>query len=368
MYRSIFFISWLIISGFALGQYPDSIRLNDVRFLASHNSYKKKPDPRVVKFLKRFKKQLSGEMDPIQIDYGHELLSVQMNEYGIRGFELDVNYDPEGGHFKKRRVNAFISGLKQRSKDTLLNKPGYKLVHIADVDYESNYTTFVQALTEIREWSLKDRQHTPVFINIEIKKANPGDYSKALRFLGFKKAINVDSLALLLLDQEIRSVFSGTDCLYTPKDLRQGSVTTKQQLDVNGWPSLNACLGKIFFILDGDVKGIYLRSLDRGDDRPMFLYGAPEAPSTAFVIENDPIGKEKEIGHLSERYMVRTRSDAGTLEARANDKTRWDAALSSNAQIISTDYYRPDPALSNFFVRFEPETMDKMTGLVLRSL
>jgi len=96
-------------------QYPDSIRLNDVRFLASHNSYKKKPDPKVLKFLKHFKKQLSGEMDPIQLDYGHELLSVQMDQYGIRGFELDVNYDPKGGQFKKRRVNAFIPGLKQRS-------------------------------------------------------------------------------------------------------------------------------------------------------------------------------------------------------------------------------------------------------------
>ena len=366
--RTRILLVFMVAAFSSQAQYPDSIRLNDVRFLASHNSYKKKPDPRVVRFLKRFKKQLSGEMDPIQLDYGHELLSVQLNDYAIRGFELDVNYDPKGKHFRKRRVNAFISGLKQRSSDTLLTKPGYKLVHIADVDYESNYTTFVQALTEIRDWSLKDRQHTPVFINIEIKKANPGDYSKALRFLGFKKAMNVDSLSLMLLDQEIRSVFSGTDCLYTPKDLRQGSVTTKQQLDENGWPSLNACLGKIFFILDGDVKGIYLRSLDRNDDRPMFLYGIPDAPSTAFVIENDPIGKEEEIGFLSDKYMVRTRSDAGTLEARANDKSRWESAVRSNAQIISTDYYRPDPTISEFFVRFEPEMIDKVTGLVIRSI
>lgn len=348
-------------------QYPDSIRLNDVRFLASHNSYKKKPDPKVLKFLKHFKKQLSGEMDPIQLDYGHELLSVQMDQYGVRGFELDVNYDPKGGQFKKRRVNAFIPGLKQRSKDSLLAKPGYKLLHIADVDYESNYTTFVQALTEIREWSLSNRAHTPLFINIEIKKANPGDYSKALRFLGFKKAIKVDSLALVLLDTEIRDVFNGTDCLYTPTNFRQGSETVKQQLEANGWPALNASLGKIFFILDGDVNGIYLRSLDRGDDRPMFLYGDPEAPSTAFVIQNDPIGREREIAQLSVRYMVRTRSDAGTLEIRSNDKSRWESALRSNAQIISTDYYRPDYSLGNLFVQFNAEMFDKITGLVLRS-
>jgi hypothetical protein len=350
-----------------LGQYPDSIRLNDVRFLTSHNSYKRKPDPKVVKFLQRFKKKLSGEMDPIQIDYGHELLSVQMNDYAIRGFELDVNYDPKGGHFKKRRVNFFIGGLKQRSKDSLLREPGFKILHIADVDYESNYTTFKQAITEVRDWSLSHPNHTPVFINIEIKRSNPGDYSKALRILGFKKAVRMDSTALHALDQEIMDVFFNTNGLYSPAKLKGSYPTVQDRLSVLGWPSLNETCGKVFFILDGDVQGAYLRSLDKGDDRPMFLYGKPDAPSTAFVIENDPIGRELEISNLSEKYMVRTRSDAGTLEARSNDRSRWESALKSNAQIISTDYYRPDPALSSFYVQFDPKMVDMVTGLVLRT-
>lgn len=354
-------------SGFVLGQYPDSIRLNDVRFLTSHNSYKRKPDPKVVKFLQRFKKKLSGEMDPIQLDYGHELLSVQMNEYAIRGFELDVNYDPKGGHFKKRRVNFFIGGLKQRSKDSLLREPGFKILHIADVDYESNYTTFKQAITEVRDWSLSHPNHTPVFINIEIKRSNPGDYSKALRILGFKKAVKLDSTALYALDWEIQEVFANTIHLYRPRQLKGDHETVQERLEAEGWPSLNETCGKVFFILDGDVQGAYLRSLDRGDDRPMFLYGKPDAPSTAFVIENDPIGREKEINNLSEKYMVRTRSDAGTLEARSNDKSRWESALQSNAQIISTDYYRPDQALSSFYVQFDPKMVDMVTGLVLRT-
>jgi hypothetical protein len=354
-------------SGFVLGQYPDSIRLNDVRFLTSHNSYKRKPDPKVVKFLQRFKKKLSGEMDPIQLDYGHELLSVQMNEYGIRGFELDVNYDPKGGHFKKRRVNFFIGGLKQRSKDILLREPGFKILHIADVDYESNYTTFKQAITEVRDWSLSHPNHTPVFINIEIKRSNPGDYSKALRFLGFKKAMKMDSTALQALDQEIMDVFVNTNCLYSPANLKGSYPTVKDRLSVLGWPTLNETCGKVFFILDGDINDAYLRSLDRGEDRPMFRYGQPGDPSTAFVIMNDPVGNEEKMEVTSEKYMVRTRSDAGTLEARANDKTRWEAALKSNAQIISTDYYRPDPALSGFFVRFDPKMVDMVTGLVLRT-
>jgi hypothetical protein len=37
--------------------------------------------------------------------------------------------------------------------------------------------------------------------------------------------------------------------------------------------------------------------------------------------------------------MVRTRSDADTREARTGDKTRFEAAVRSGAQLISTDYY-----------------------------
>ena len=45
-------------------------------------------------------------------------------------------------------------------------------------------------------------------------------------------------------------------------------------------------------------------------------------------------------------YLVRTRADADTIEARKNDYGRLKAALISGAQIISTDYCVPDPKLN----------------------
>ena len=48
-------------------------------------------------------------------------------------------------------------------------------------------------------------------------------------------------------------------------------------------------------------------------------------------------------------YLVRTRSDANTTEARENDYSRFEAALESGAQIISTDYYLPDTLFGNAF-------------------
>ena len=336
-----------------IGQQSDTLPLNHYRFLASHNSYKRKPNPSVIRFLSHFKKHLSGELDPIQLDCGHASLSVQLDQYTIRGFELDVHYDPEGGHLAKRRVNFFICGLKQRAQDSLWRMPGFKVLHIADVDYETNYITFKQAITELRDWSLQHPDHTPLFINIEVKTAAPADYSKTLKRLGFHKAVPVDSLAMDRLDKEILDVFSlCSDKLFNPALLKGNYASVSERLDQSGWPSLKETRGKIFFILDGDPVGNYLTSKS---ERLMFVYGEPGEPKTAFVIRNEPLGKEEEITELAKKYIVRTRSDAGTLEARKNDYTRFKSALESGAQLISTDYYRSDPDIGPFQVQINAE-------------
>ena len=51
-------------------------------------------------------------------------------------------------------------------------------------------------------------------------------------------------------------------------------------------------------------------------------------------------------------FLVRTRADADTMEARKNDPTRRERALASGAQFISTDYPEPNPAFSPYQVRF----------------
>jgi hypothetical protein len=59
---------------------------------------------------------------------------------------------------------------------------------------------------------------------------------------------------------------------------------------------------------------------------------------------NDPLGSLEEIRDLVSRgYIVRTRSDADTVEARFGLTARRDAALASGAQFVSSDYPEPDP-------------------------
>src|SRR5690606_7613631 len=70
----------------------------------------------------------------------------------------------------------------------------------------------------------------------------------------------------------------------------------------------------------------------------MFINAEPGTPEAAVLIRNN--AKLPEIRKLVKRgYIIRTRADSDTREARANDRSSFEAACRSGAQIITTDYY-----------------------------
>lgn len=86
----------------------------------------------------------------------------------------------------------------------------------------------------------------------------------------------------------------------------------------------------------------------------MFVNVAEDHPDAAFFILNDP---KTQLAEIKEKvragFMVRTRADADTREARTSDYTRVEAALASGAQLISTDYCQSALSPSgNFQVTF----------------
>ena len=113
------------------------------------------------------------------------------------------------------------------------------------------------------------------------------------------------------------------------------------------WPLLDEARGKFILILDegGEKRDMYY---DGWQQRPMFT-SAPEGhPAAAIMILNDPVGQFDEIQRLVRAgYMVRTRADADTREARENDIRRREAAFASGAQAVSTDYYLPATHFGN---------------------
>jgi hypothetical protein len=72
---------------------------------------------------------------------------------------------------------------------------------------------------------------------------------------------------------------------------------------------------------------------------------------------------------VAQGFIIRTRSDDGTTEARTGDISKRDRAFASGAQLISTDYYRPDPRhtsstdWTDFSVRFEGNAVARLNPI-----
>lgn len=347
-------ICLLLVSVLTIAQSSSDLRLNEIQVIGSHNSYKKLPDPRVMKFLMKFRKQLGDEGNPIRIDYGHLPFDSQFM-YHMRGLEIDIYNDPKGGALYRRKINAFVHGLPVRSLVEELKKPGLKVLHIKDVDYQTHYYTFKESLQALKQWSDAHPSHLPIFVNVEPKTGGPGDQSKTLRFFGFKRVVPFDSTAYDEIDAEIRSVFGDSlNTVLTPDRLRGHYANLKEMALDHGWPELDACRGKIVFIMLGGDKDMYLKGHPALSGRAMVIYGSPDRADVAFVMQDESIGDSANIVKLvKEGYIVRTRSDIETMDARANDPHRKLTAFASGAQITSTDYYVPDLRLSTFEVQWD---------------
>jgi hypothetical protein len=128
-----------------------------------------------------------------------------------------------------------------------------------------------------------------------------------------------------------------------------------EAIRAQGWPALDDVRGLVIFALDneGSLRDLYLEGHEALKGRVMFATVEPSNPAAAWFKINDPIKDFDRIQHLvREGYLVRTRADADTRQARAGDITQRDKALASGAQFISTDYARPDRRFSDYSVRF----------------
>lgn len=318
---------------------PDAagVRLNQVQVIGTHNSYHLAPAPGVLGLI-----AAASPKQAKALDYTHRPLAEQFSRLGIRQIELDVFADPRGGRFAEPSARKALLALgKDPGPDPdpagALRRPGMKVLHVPDVDFRTTAPTLVDALAQVRDWSKAHPRHVPLFVLVELKE-QPG--------------APFDGPALDALDAEIRSVFAPAGFL-APDAVRGDSATLPDALRRRGWPTLDAARGKVLFALDNTdaVRDRYLAGHPALQGRVMFASVAESHPAAAWMKVNDAVGDFDRIRHLVRSgFLVRTRADADTAEARANDPSRRDRALASGAQFVSTDYPEPDPRLSPYRV------------------
>ena len=131
---------------------------------------------------------------------------------------------------------------------------------------------------------------------------------------------------------------SRPDEIITPDDVRGHYDTLNQAVLAGNWPTLKSARGKVIFLMDQRPVGpVYLAGHPSLRGRVLFTNAEPGEPDAAFIERND--GPSADITALVQKgYLVRTRTDADTKEARINDTARRDAMIASGAQILSTDY------------------------------
>ncbi|MEM7005673.1 MAG: phosphatidylinositol-specific phospholipase C1-like protein [Pseudomonadota bacterium] len=309
------------------------VRLNELQSIGSHNSYKLAIPELEMDFIRLQAPDLAETLD-----YAHIPLAEQL-DLGMRQLELDVFHDPVGGRFadpllpKLASTNPGAEPFDAAGYD----QPGLKVMHIQDIDQRSQCVLFIECLQEIDAWSGENPDHTPILILINAKQAPIG-------IPGATEALPFDAAAFDGMDGELLSVLSA-DRLITPDDLRGDAASLREGVLENGWPLIEQGKGKFLFALDEPeiVVETYMRGNASLEGLPLFVNSVdPSANHAAYFTINDPKTDQDRIREIvSSGFLVRTRADADTAEARANDTSRLEAALTSGAQYISTDYYLP---------------------------
>jgi hypothetical protein len=305
-------------------------KINQLQILGSHNSYRPVASPTTQERLDaRIGVAARG------LDYGHPPIEEQLN-LGVRQFEFDAYVDRDGGRYAQAADRA------------VMRQAGLKVFHMPVVDQESNCLTLKACFEAVADWSRRNPKHDILFITVDTKDAPS-------KIAGVDSPVLYERRDLDEIDATAVAAF-GRDRLITPDQVRGQFKTLRDAVLAGAWPTVAAARGKIMIILDSNprIASIYRQGHPNLNSRIMFaIYDEDQPDASVFNIQ-DPITEEARIDRLVRQgFIVRSRSDANTAEARMRSTKRHDAAVRAGAQIISTDYYQgaPDPLGLGFSLR-----------------
>lgn len=272
----------------------DTLRLQHVQALGTHNSTHLRDDPIV---------------HPSH-DYAHAPLDVQLEEQGVRQFELDLH---------------------------LHESLGWQVFHLPAVDDETTCLQLADCLGLLKAWSDRNPWHLPLVIWFEPKDE---DLDAA-----------IPELELFLdrhdeLEQAVLDVIPA-ELIVTPDELRGDHPDLPSALAAaGGWPTLGQLRGRfIFSMLDSDAhRAAYLEGHPALEGRLMFVDAdAPADPFAAIFKINDAVRDAAEVqAALAAGMMVTSNIDgAGSTDAEA--QASLEGSLAAGAHHLSTDYPAPVP-------------------------
>ena len=316
-------------------QAAEAPKINGLHWLGSHNSYRPELDPAAL----ARQRQVMGERSR-GVEYGHPPIQAQL-DLGLRQLEFDPYADTVGGLYAGPYAD-------DPAKAAIMKTPGAKVLHAPVVDSRTLCLRLSDCFAQVATWSRAhpDHQLIVLFVNTKEEPFNtPAIPNPPLWTEADFASVDADAIKAF-----------GRERIITPDEVRGVAATLRQGVTSGGWPTVEAAKGKVLLVLDANarVEDAYRTGHPSLKGRVMFgLYAESEAEAAVFNIQ-DPRPEEARIQALvAQGFLVRTRSDADTTEARSHDVGRLRSAERSGAQIISSDYYpgAPDPLGLKFEVK-----------------
>jgi hypothetical protein len=331
----------------------DGLKLNEIQVIGSHNSYKQPIDPALFAYLSK-----EDSVSMSKIDYEHVSLTQQL-DMGLLDLEIDVYADPLGGKYSRPLGMQIVKNQPPFDVDSVMKQPGFKVFHIPDIDFRSNCLTFKMCLEELKAWSEKHPDHYPVFITMNAK-------DEGLKRAGFTVPQKFTASTYDSLENEI-TTYLGKEHVITPEMVRGKYRTLESAVLSGNWPLVKNVKGRFLFVLDetGEKTATYIKAHPGLKKQILFTNSKPQTPEAAVMILNN--AKADSINQMVKKgYIVRTRADADTREARMNDKSSFEAACNSGAQIITTDYYQKSTHFNSDYVISFPDNTYLRANPVLK--
>jgi hypothetical protein len=316
-----------------------NLRLDQIQVIGTAESYKQRPGSALMGLIR-----MGGKKGAEALDYGLPTLASQLDN-DVRALRFDVAYDPQGGAYKNPAGASMAMDLLPDDYVKAMVKPGFKVIHVLDIDYRSSCLALTDCLRQVADWSTAHPRHLPIIISLKTNDAKTP-------MPGATRPQACDEAALNALDDEIRAVFS-PDQMITPDQVQGNHASLREAVLAHAWPKLGAARGKVIFVLDDSATKAkaYQGTRKALEGRAMFVTTDETSPLAAFVSIPDPLKDKARIEQAaSAGFMVFTRADEDTREARNNNSARLDAAFASGAQIVQTNFVSADPSIGSYRV------------------
>src|SRR6267154_1792291 len=230
--------------GCARAWFDANLRINEIQTVGTAESYKLRPSRPMLSLIK-----MGSPEDARQLDFSEPTIPEQLYA-GARSLAFDTAYDPTGGLYGNPAGALLAMELVPDSYTADMSKPGFKVIHILDIDFESSCMSLTDCLRAVADWSRSNRDHLPIVIAL---KSN----DDRTPMPGATRPIKFDAAAFDALDSAILSVFK-RDELITPDMIQGNYPTLREAVLAKNWPTIGISRGKVLFLLDDSKAKVAL--------------------------------------------------------------------------------------------------------------